>query len=807
VTYVTDADADLPEGVSNTFVVKAYAQKGTVNKNNGVFTEPDDDTGIIIKENWDNVTVTEYYKPGQQGEEHDEPPITGGIEEGDVTIEEEEVEEQLTSWTWTIPAFGEIEDDPRDPNETYTYTITYWTKVERAKAFAGGYIRNQVHEDYADQTRDRVKILPGDGTDSFITVHKNHIQDLYVRGQNGERGHSYSQWEITFKRRDNALEAAVVEDTLPHIDNKNGGIYADQFVKNSSSVYKWNNNDDALGPYGWRIEGLTNGEVCVANVSTQNDTNVVFKFFTRYYSASDKRNRQGLKSISQAGSETIKIIFWTDNSIEWIKASERGELTPEHLNHVHLVLDGHEANDHDFGVPERDPDITKSMVKVGSWTNENGITMPLYRYTLTLTGLSDRVFRDEEGELTLPIVIRDTFDLPLTYIPISTLDVLESDPTHPVTYTANDVCHSEEKLLRTVPAVGLGEIAWHENVTIERDATEQSDTTDTIIITIPYDDGMKCLLTDEAGNIVVDHQYQPVYVYGQAYDVSYYMVLDHDQVLSMAQDMVDNDKQREEFTTDTSKRFGNKAEWTITSGEVISVQPELKADFDLKPVNKSVNYNRTTELATYKIVVNPLKLTMNGGQRYKLEDEYQDMAVDFQTVRITCDPPLGEDEHPVEWTYHGSVGTFWVPDQRKVTIEYTGWPLGERGAKVNFTNTAKVLGYIDTESTKTTLQADHEGSASSYRIRLFKFGDDNMDNPLPYAVFQLFENVNGVKTPMTYKTTYNYPNDDEPEWAHVNELRRSRGEEPFPTPENHQFGDYIYFVTSNGEVNSSIDKG
>ncbi|MBP3902685.1 MAG: hypothetical protein J6D53_14725, partial [Blautia sp.] len=296
VSYVTDDE-------SRPFKVMAYAGKGTVDEVTGVFTPAVGDEPILVKSGWDGVTVQGYQKKGADGKE------------------------QLASWTWQIPEKSKSLDE----NTHYTYVITYWTKVERSKAIAGGYIRNQVAESFAGLTRDRTKNIPGDGdgTDSPIKVTKRYLEDEYIKGEGDTPDKSYTKWEITFDRRSTALEAAIAEDTLPHI-SYNGQILADTFV------------EDTEGEHRWKVDGLGDGEVCVPVVSQQG-YDVEFWFYTQYSDDGNEDNDvEGLRAIGDGYSKEIKITYWTDNSIPWLKATSEGKLSAEHWNKVHLVLDGHE---------------------------------------------------------------------------------------------------------------------------------------------------------------------------------------------------------------------------------------------------------------------------------------------------------------------------------------------------------------------------------------------------------------------------------------------------------------------------------
>lgn len=773
---------------SREFTVTAYAngKAGHLDLDTGVFTPADGDTGIVIKNDWQDVIVTDYV-------DADHP----------------------SSWTWTIPE----KSSPLNTTDPvhYTYVIKYWTKVERNKSLNGGYIRNQVSESYAGLTCDRPRRLPGDGTDYEITVDKRHIEDVYVPASQSsdDKSHSYSKWEISFDRpafyEGYSLEAAIAEDTLPHIRNKNDGYYADRFIGEGETLSQYATNK---GVFAWNqnsgVSGLIDGETCIPVADNPNHS-------VRFWFYKGAINVQGMGLKARDGDsdhDRITITFWTDNDMNWIEAAAKGEVTSEHLNHVHLILDGYEASNEAVGTPEKDPEITKKRKpeKVGTWTNSDGISMPIYRYTITLTGMTDHAFQDRK------LIIEDTFEPPLKLVRASELSNTQIK-------LSENPADTDERLVRTIPDLSTG---WVSDAAGEKAVTitplvDENQQENGFKIEIPYDEAMKYRpeRVDAEGNILKDKNGNTIYgdpIYGQEYQISYYMTLDHQKVKEDAQDIVTRGLKSKEYT---DKKANNTATWKLEAQSVTSPPtPDSQTPYTLNPVSKDCSYDAANELATYTIEVNPLKLTMNRGERYALTDEYENLAVDFETVRIVCDPEYVDNDptkekQKVEWTYHGSKGTYWIPDNTKVTITYEGWPVGIRGSEVTFRNTASVMGYTADSSRTDTLKADHEGSAASYRIRLFKFGDDNMDDALPGAVFQLFENdENGNMVPMQYKTTYHNTGTDadDPAWARIVKTftddlivypsdwdKAHYDAATLPKPENHNDGDLIFFISGEGD--------
>ena len=128
--------------------------------------------------------------------------------------------------------------------------------------------------------------------------------------------------------------------------------------------------------------------------------------------------------------------------------------------------------------------------------------------------------------------------------------------------------------------------------------------------------------------------------------------------------------------------------------------------------------------------------------------------------------------------------------------------MGERGETITMENTAKIINYSAVKNVDVTLDADFKGSASSYGVRLMKFGDDDMTHRKPGAIFQLYELTKTGYKAMEYKnpkSTRNPASDDEDYKlikVRVGESEASK----YPTRKNHKVGDGIFFVTDNNGI-------
>ena len=216
------------------------------------------------------------------------------------------------------------------------------------------------------------------------------------------------------------------------------------------------------------------------------------------------------------------------------------------------------------------------------------------------------------------------------------------------------------------------------------------------------------------------------------------------------------------------------------------------------PIEKGVVYDEDSEIATYTLVVNEKQIRLNDGKPYKLEDKYEGLDIDFQSIVIE------PKDVKVEYSFHNNVGTFTIPDETTVTITYKGWPVGRANDTVTLKNEARMVGYVS-ETSESVVLGDHEGSAASYGVRILKYADDNMEIPLGGAVFQLYEeSADGHKVAVTYQEPASGEEDEA--WA------KYQAEKPevygrLPTQENHIDGDFVYFITGeDGIANVMLSK-
>lgn len=195
-------------------------------------------------------------------------------------------------------------------------------------------------------------------------------------------------------------------------------------------------------------------------------------------------------------------------------------------------------------------------------------------------------------------------------------------------------------------------------------------------------------------------------------------------------------------TDDGKAIYHNKAEFGDS-------EDSAEFEYDYKIVDKQGVLNQTDGIVNYTIELNKDKLRLNNGQNMTMTDTYSsNLSVDFGSVAVEVDPAANKDI--VTWDFRRNTGTFVIPDETYVKITYKARVVGENGATEHYENTAYMNGYYDSDTGNQTITSSGEGSATNYRIRLFKFGAGHMESGLNDVVFRLLdENKQPVISPKT----------------------------------------------------------
>lgn len=171
-------------------------------------------------------------------------------------------------------------------------------------------------------------------------------------------------------------------------------------------------------------------------------------------------------------------------------------------------------------------------------------------------------------------------------------------------------------------------------------------------------------------------------------------------------------------------------------------------DYEYKVVSKSAVYDDAARTATYTIRLNPDELILNNGNPMTMTDTFStNQSIDYSTITVTA-TRNGEDvSNEISYDYSGNRGTYIIPDETSVVITYTSRLLPD-GNNASYSNTAYMAGYSDSTTATKTISSSGEGSATSYRIRLFKYAAGHMESGLGNAVFRILD---AAGNPITYK--------------------------------------------------------
>ncbi|MBP5291974.1 MAG: Cna B-type domain-containing protein, partial [Lachnospiraceae bacterium] len=445
--------------------------------------------------------------------------------------------------------------------------------------------------------------------------------------------------------------------------------------------------------------------------------------------------------------------------------------------------------------------IEKTGKQVGTIIRD-GIELSVFRYDLFLSGISDKDFANGNS-----LVIRDIFNT--NYLKL--VDVSDVS-RHKNTATAV----AEKGTLTADEQTTMGVSYWDQGLkgysktnrwvgpvraTVEDyvySGTEPSQMGDSgLTFTITETDFMTL---DSRGRNGLDPDSETG-EYCLRYSLTYYlMVKDGNKAKELAT-LSEAELAAQGITKEGDRvSFSNIASWNGVEEKAVA-----DAGTEFKPVSKSVVYNEETDIASFRVVLNPQALRLNEGQMIRVEDEYNNLAVDFSTVTIVTEPP--ERASQVDWSYHSNKGTFWIPDETMVIITYEATPIGDPGKNTTFNNSVTMSGFPpETVSKTVTLNSESEGTAGDYNIRLYKYQDNSMNKPLGGAVFQLFEDGDGSSGDVNVSGKYYKPvryaaanNRTEPRYTQSSgysdfSMLTAAG---YPTREKHEVGDFIYFGTTS----------
>ena len=443
---------------------------------------------------------------------------------------------------------------------------------------------------------------------------------------------------------------------------------------------------DTLNVESLEVTGLEDGEDYELTQSKG-------KFKLTFYK-DQEHTQAGLNGTGNA--RHIIVTFKTDNDPLWVA----DRIDDEHINSVEFQGDNATVTDWDKGkAPDRGIEKKSNGFKT---VNINGKDETVFEYQLILRGVTDDDFADGKK-----IVITDDYDeAHVGFLDLSGSGSIEGLDVHNAQIFRN--LYGNEEGDRKI---------------------------------VPEDDDSKLTFNVSKSDLPMTGT-PPAYC--KAYTFTYYLVANNSQQLL-------NDSLKE---SDRILTIGNKAVWGDSEQKVdvdYGYPGLIKENVNPSSVSDpGIKFDNVTGTTGFKIVINPDKLQLNGGQPMTLEDVFtENLSVDYSSIVIQVDPRDDyEGEVPtVTYDYKGNTGTYRIPDNCAVTITYDARVVGKPGETVHFGNKATMKGFTDEANGQANIEGSAEGGFNIYSVDLYKYSAGHMEVPINNAVFTL---VNENGEPIVY---------------------------------------------------------
>ncbi len=422
------------------------------------------------------------------------------------------------------------------------------------------------------------------------------------------------------------------------------------------------------------------------------------KFIITFYQ-DEECTVPGLLPSNNGERRSVVVTFETENDPDWVDHAR----DTDHTNYVLFEGGNSFVTDQDTGrIPASG--INKSGQQLADLvTLPGGDQVLAYRYVVDLYGINDNT--DD------PIVLTDTFnDTYLMFYDLSAQSALNGMDSYNDQYILEANNYNNKSGNRVVPSVNGGTMTF----TIDKSV-------------LPKDSNRGFL-----------PQYKIIY---------YLVVKDNATMTTLFNDSL--------LASDRKIHLKNTIHGLDSDDSVtIDYGYDALEKENIAPIGSNVEnstYDASTGMTGFRIVINPLKKDLNStGESLTLEDEFSgNLSVDYSSIRIYIDdsstPATTADG--VQYNYKGNVGTFTIPDNHKVVIEYNAKVIGNPGDWVHFGNTARMNGYVDSATGYAQMAASSEASMNINSIKVYKYEAGNMMVPIKDIQFTLVDE-NG--NPMVY---------------------------------------------------------
>lgn len=360
----------------------------------------------------------------------------------------------------------------------------------------------------------------------------------------------------------------------------------------------------------------------------------------------------------------------------------------DHWNYAELSANGQVITDKDKSNPR-----SEGVSKTGSYygTKEiDGRQYPIFKYVVNFYGVSDSSFSSDI------LTFRDDYDE--TYLE------LYNDPND-----SADLCIRDRY---NCGGTNSGEVSYNDNNGV-----------------LTFTANKNQFHVDSNG------------IYTSSYQMYYYLIVKQD-----ARHTYLNALETASVGAVANEYYvpiNNRVDWG-------TFHDSVTIDYKYPAVDKNtVQIDASNRTAKYEIVLNPDKLSLNGGAAMELQDSAENLSIDYSTLVITVDP--AENASQVTYYYRGNTGYFSIPDGTKVTIRYSARIIGD-GA-VTFSNDASMKGYRDSTTNTESVSSSASGSLNIEWAMIYKHAYRKMDRPLNGAEYVLTDrNGNPVLYPANAQT-------------------------------------------------------
>ncbi|MBQ3304642.1 MAG: Cna B-type domain-containing protein, partial [Clostridia bacterium] len=521
-----------------------------------------------------------------------------------------------------------------DKGKAYTYEISYTTFADTSTMTKPTQMDNHAETDGGKGGDGHGQVVPLDYVNPELE--KTHT-DVDVANRE-------VTWQVSFVVPAGGLTKAVLKDTYPN-----------QWLTDKHAI-------EAIKAGTLSVTGLVEGEDYTLDTTTSEEYALIT--FTN-------GGQDGMKGAGVP--RTIVATFKTVLDDDWLRETKAEAWKKDHTNNVELDYGTDKATDSDT-VPVLSTDLKKTA-SVASSRTENGVELPVYKYEILLSGVTDP-----------NLVIEDKFDTSLLepYAKSEWGDwkLLGGDPYYQGTEGGSKVSY----------------LSTSEGIEFRTNAAS-----------VPL---------DQNG------------AFFQTYKLTYYLTVKDAAALLKIQEAA--------AKVDGKKVLGNTATWGAETGtgdvtyQYDAITKEiLTSDADLHKTDQDI-------WADYRITINPAGVQMNGGNPMEMIDSFENLSIDYTSIRATPSSGVSWDFDDNTATFTVPDETKVVITYRaRVTFADIGEE-GDTKTQV-IKNTATIEGYRDDVSRSVSRTNSGEGAADIYAINLLKYQAGDMTHTLSGAVFQLLD--------------------------------------------------------------------